>query len=936
MKLVGQTSGAEAYVKDLKLITDINGFLSGAFFLRNPLTNPPPSVRIATGSKVYKLTSSSTNQTPLPGSMLICSGETIYKAEGTWEERQKVTTKITNIYFEDPLAQSFSVGGSADVANGNKPNEDANGAYLTAIDLFFANKDTNNAPLTVEIRTVELGTPTRTIVGNPVVLNPSDIQTSTNASVATRVTFDYPIYLEPGLEYAIVLIAPQTDQYEVWIAEMGEKTIETRNLPDSQAIRYSRQFAIGSLFKSQNGSIWTANQYQDLKFKLYKARFTSNTGSVFLTNPTLNESNGYIPTLPSNPITILPRRYTLGINTIYDSTLIGILTTGRKVSSIYPSGYSSNYGYIIGAGSSVSSVGISTGGFNYAVGPAQTYNINGNGSGLRVNITSVSSSGSITGIAVSALYPGNGYVIGDVVGIVTSTVSSVSGNNATITITGIGTGRDTLYLSNVQGESFVTSGISTLVYYNDSGTAVSLANTAVVSRSAAAGGVYSGNFFKVNHYDHGMYANTNKITIKDVQSDVVPTTLSKPLSKTDSTISIASTSNFTTFENINVNVGVYTGYVKINQEIIKYEQIGVGQLLSITRGIDSTKVTNHDLNSIVYKYEIGGVSLRRINTTHDISDTNIGIDNYYIEFDRSSNGINRSSDNSPSLAPQLSFSTEQLCGGSDVKSTENIQFNSIIPHVGLLTPGSVTSATGQIKTTSGTSVNGTETSFIDQGYESVQLESKNDLDSTRIICSNINESTYLSGNKSFTLKIDLATTDANLSPQIFWKNSSVELRNNRLNKPIFNYITNNGANNILNDPHAAIYVSNTVRLAQQANSLKVIVSAYRHSSADFRVLYSLIRSDSSEIDQTFELFPGYNNLTIDNNQDGYYDVVDPSQDSGLPDVFVPASLENQFLEYEFTANNIGPFTGYTIKIVMSGTDQSHSPRFKDLRSIALA
>ena len=76
--------------------------------------------------------------------------------------------------------------------------------------------------------------------------------------------------------------------------------------------------------------------------------------------------------------------------------------------------------------------------------------------------------------------------------------------------------------------------------------------------------------------------------------------------------------------------------------------------------------------------------------------------------------------------------------------------------------------------------------------------------------------------------------------------------------------------------------------------------------------------------------------SIDNNQDGYYDVVDPSQDSGLPDVFVPASLENQFLEYEFTANNIGPFTGYTIKIVMSGTDQSHSPRFKDLRSIALA
>ena len=143
MKLVGQTSGAVAYVKDLRLITDVNGFLSGAFFLKDPNTTPAPAVRIATGSKVYKLTSSSTNQTPLPGSTLICSAETVYKAEGTWEERQKVTTTTTTIYFVDPLAQSFSVGGNTEASNGNKPNDDANGAYLTSIDLFFAHKDPN-------------------------------------------------------------------------------------------------------------------------------------------------------------------------------------------------------------------------------------------------------------------------------------------------------------------------------------------------------------------------------------------------------------------------------------------------------------------------------------------------------------------------------------------------------------------------------------------------------------------------------------------------------------------------------------------------------------------------------------------------------------------------------------------------------------------------
>jgi len=77
-------------------------------------------------------------------------------------------------------------------------------------------------------------------------------------------------------------------------------------------------------------------------------------------------------------------------------------------------------------------------------------------------------------------------------------------------------------------------------------------------------------------------------------------------------------------------------------------------------------------------------------------------------------------------------------------------------------------------------------------------------------------------------------------------------------------------------------------------------------------------------------------LTIDNNLDGYFDVVDESKNSGLSDTFVPSSLENQFLEYQYTAANVGPFIGFTIKIVMSGTRQDKYPRFRDLRAIALA
>jgi hypothetical protein len=124
-----------------------------------------------------------------------------------------------------------------------------------------------------------------------------------------------------------------------------------------------------------------------------------------------------------------------------------------------------------------------------------------------------------------------------------------------------------------------------------------------------------------------------------------------------------------------------------------------------------------------------------------------------------------------------------------------------------------------------------------------------------------------------------------------------------------------------------------VDLSNPATSLKVILSAYRDESADFRVLYNLIKADSGEIDQTFELFPGYDNLTY-TDEDGYA-VVDDANNSGLPDRFVPGSMSNQFLEYEFTVNELPLFSGYTIKIVMSGTNQAYPPRIKELRTIAI-
>lgn len=925
MKLVGQTSKSVAYVKDLRLISDNFGDLIGTFFIREPNTTPPPPVRITTGTKTYKVTSSPTNSPGLPGSNSVSTAEVNYLSQGTVNTFLRTTTTFVTQYY-DPLAQSFTVGGNIDAPNANIPDEDRDGAFITAVDLFFASKDPDNAPVRVEVRTMELGTPTMTVLGNPVILKPSDVNVSNDASVATKVTFDYPIYLAPGREYAIVILAPQSINYEMWIAEMGKKTVGNNGVDN---VIYSSQFAVGSLFKSQNGSIWTANQYQDLKFKLYKAKFTTTPGTAFFYNPSLDESNGFVEKLPANPMRSFPRRLKVGISTVTNTPVIGILTTGRKVSE---SVKTYNYGYIVGTGCSVSSVGITTGGSGYTTqSNVSTYPITGQGSGLTVNITA--SNGIIN--SVTPVLRGNGYVAGDVVGIVTSTAGN-TGRDAAITITGITQGIDTLYLSNVQGQSFTPN--ANLIVYNDSNVAVTLGSTTITS-STPQTDQNSGNFLQVSHYNHGMYSKNNKLRISSVQSNIQPASLTNAItvSATSIAIGVADTSRFSTFEGMPVSA-TNPGYAIIENEIIKYESIGSGTLQTVTRGVDSTIADSYSSGTQIYKYELNGISLRRINTSHDISDLGIDIDGYYLEIDRSANGVDRSADNNPSGFPQLSFTDEKIIGGSEVFASENIQFDSVTPSYSILNPGSSTSVSASIRTVSGTSVNGNEVSFVDQGFEPVELNAVNNLSSTRIVCSRINEQTYLSNlprNKSFTTGITLSTQNSNLSPQIYTDTAFTEFRSNRINSPISNYITDNLSKSLTEDPHAAIYVSNTVNIKYPATSLKVILSASRPASSDFRVLYSLIRADSSEIAQPFELFPGYDNL-IDTNGDNFGDtIINPSRNSGRPDAFVAPNTDLQYSEYQFTAENLDQFVGYTIKIVISGTDQSKPVLIKDLRTLAI-
>jgi hypothetical protein len=312
MVLLGETSGAQATVSNIRVISDTFGDVGGAIFFRDPLASPLPPLRFTTGSKTFKLTSSSTNAIPLPGSLLISSGETTYNTSGVVDTYRQTRVIVRRPPppppppaaparggGKDPLAQTFTV--------------DETGAFLTSVDLYFASKD-ENEKVTVELRTVELGTPTSQLVEDyaRVTLDPSQVATSTDGSVATKVTFPSPVYLQPDTEYALVILSPASNNYETWIARMGEKTVNTTTLPDAESVIVTKQYIGGSLFKSQNGTIWTANQFEDLKFKLYKANFTSTSGTAYFYNPTL-DTNDASSRLDADAIRTLPRKLKVGI-----------------------------------------------------------------------------------------------------------------------------------------------------------------------------------------------------------------------------------------------------------------------------------------------------------------------------------------------------------------------------------------------------------------------------------------------------------------------------------------------------------------------------------------------------------------------------------------------------------------------------------------------
>ena len=940
MILKGGTSGAEAEITNLRLISDYASSVLGSLFIPNPNISSNPTFE--TGKRTFVLIDNDQNNL----SNASTTAQEVFDSSGSLETVQEniislrnasiqtlntsenraarevisSTTETEFVRFFDPLAQSFAV-------------DDSTGVFVTSCEVFFETVDDSNVPVQLDIRTVKLGTPTREVVPfSQINLNPDQITTSTNGSVATKFTFKSPVYLSPVTEYAICLLSASA-KYRVFISRIGENDLLTDEF-------VSNQPTLGSLFKSQNASTWEPSQWEDLKFTLNRAEF-SPSGSVEIYNPILGEGNAQIPKLLPNSLNLTTNKIRVGI-----SSAFGAGVHAQIGNTISQQGSNATGKLVSTAGIATGDLTVSRAGIGYT--PAS-----GNRGLIGIALSTITGSGRDAtanvhfdgGVAVAATIAsgGEGYSVGDVLGISTNL-----GINARLTVASIGSTSE-LILDNVQG-GFLTGAGTTLMYAASTVgiTSAVTGNGGEIGAFIPASGITTvsdGLHIVVNHKNHGMHHQINRVTISGVESDVPTTKLTAPYAN-DSTanISVASTSEFSTFENVGV-AATNPGYLKIKNEIIKYTGFSGDTLTGITRQQDSTLGQNYVTGDLVSKYEFGGVSLRRINLTHNlanVTDSNpITLDSYKIKLDMGANGIGRTSAES---YPLLKLKETKSDGGTVIHATQNMPFEVITPMIQNTTV-SGTSLSGEIKTVSGSSVNtgsgqGSDTPFVVQSVESVGINKINYLNSPRIIASRVNETnnssiTVLPGDRSFNMTLNLNSNDSRISPTIDTERISAILTSNRVDKLISDFTTDNRVDSLENDPSAFQYISKENTLETSATSLKIILDAHINEYTDIRAFYAISENQGSE--PIFVPFPGFDNL----NEKGQIISIDKSD--GRTDAFTPPSEASgfvtkdlQFKELTFSVKDLPSFKSFRIKFVMTSTNQAYVPRVSNLKVIALA
>ena len=415
---------------------------------------------------------------------------------------------------------------------------------------------------------------------------------------------------------------------------------------------------------------------------------------------------------------------------------------------------------------------------------------------------------------------------------------------------------------------------------------------------------------KVRFKDHAMNSTLNNVIISGVTGEVSPSTLTNAITNVQTgAIAVGDSTNWPA-----------TGYIKIDNELIYYDLKPTTTSVRIAavggRAYNSTTATSHEAASIIELYMIGcdatfGIPLTEVNKTHTALTSVPELDSFQVTTTTVANATLRG-------------------GGEGVQCTKNISMDVMQPIIQSMELPN-TNLAGKIQTTTGSSINGTQTSFTRAAQLSaidVPLDEDHYFDAPRIVCSQINETNEISGNKSLRLTVNMTTSDSTVSPIIDLDRAGIICISNKTNKiqtladigSMSNYSPSTAS---AGDNNKGIYITKKVALTQGATAIQVLFDAVVMSESQIKVLYKTLRTDSAE--------------AFDDIEWTYFNT------DGSSETTVPISkTRGDYKEYKYfvgkDALGIGTelpeYIALAIKIVMQGTNSSLPPMIKDFRAIS--
>lgn len=153
------------------------------------------------------------------------------------------------------------------------------GVYMSKLGLFFKKKSESLGIQAFLMRlTNGLPDPDKVIPGSLVTVDSESVNVSADGSAETVFVFPQLVYLVSGESYAFgIKPIGNSPDYEVWVGELGRRDLATDKPIGSNPL-------IETAYYSGNQQRYADLINQDIKFILYRAKFTSSSGTAALRN----------------------------------------------------------------------------------------------------------------------------------------------------------------------------------------------------------------------------------------------------------------------------------------------------------------------------------------------------------------------------------------------------------------------------------------------------------------------------------------------------------------------------------------------------------------------------------------------------------------------------------------------------------------------------